>query len=245
MTKMWNASSEFAGRKPAAKPKRKRKNLAGRPTAAELDRRKALVMDVATELFVERGYAATSLVDIARGAGVATRTLYQHFGDKEAIFREVIFARDEGAALERPAVLPGDTLFDTLKRAGRYAYDVTYREKSIGLMRLMIAESNRFPDFMKTVAISIFARFRRNIEKVFEQLEAAGLIPPGDHARSAELYSDLVLGSHPIMTYTNWDAAPPTDADLEDRVTLFIAGRFGSAVAKVARTKQAKLKAAD
>ncbi len=232
-----------ARRKPAAaKPRRKRKNTAGRPTAAELDRRKALVMDVATELFVTRGFAATSLVDIARGAGVATRTLYQHFGDKEAIFREVIFARDEGAALEQPTVMPGDTLFAALQRAGHYAYHVTYRDKSIGLMRLMIAESNRFPEFMKSVAVSILARFRRNIEKVFERLEMAGLIPSGDHARSAELFSDLMLGSHPIMTYTNWDATPPDDVDLEGRIELFIAGRFGQTVAKTARSKVAKLK---
>ena len=224
-----------------SKPKRRRKNLAGRPTAAELDRRKALVMEVATALFVERGFAATSLVDIARGAGVATRTLYQHFGDKEAIFREVIFARDEETAVERPMVEPGDTLFTALERAARYAYAVTYREKSIGLMRLMIAESNRFPDFMKEVAISIFARFRRNFAKLLEQIEAAGLIPPGDHTRSAELFSDLVLGSHPIMVYTNWDAQPPSDADLEERVELFILGRFGAAVAKAARSKVAKM----
>ena len=221
--------------------KKKQLNQAGRPTASELERRKALVMDVATDLFVTQGFAATSLVDIAKGAGVATRTLYQHFGDKEAIFREVIFARDEGQAIERPEVQPGDTLFDALLRGGHYAFQVTYRERSIGLMRLMIAESARFPDFMQSVAISIFGRFRRNHEKLFEGLEAAGLIPPGDHARSAELFSDLVLGSHPIMIYTNWDAAAPSEADLEERVELFIRGRFDAPVVKAARTKKAKL----
>ena len=223
------------------KARRKPKNLAGRPTASELERRKGLVMDVATELFVNHGYAATSLVDIAKGAGVATRTLYQHFGDKEAIFREVIFARDEGEALEQPQVQPGDTLYDALQRGGFYAYQVTYRERSIGLMRLMIAESNRFPEFMQSVAISIFGRFRRNIEKLFEQLEAARLIPAGNHARSAELFSDLVLGSHPIMTYTNWNAEPPTDADLNDRIMLFIRGAFESAVVAAAKTRKAVL----
>ena len=172
---------------------------------------------------------------------MATRTLYQHFGDKEAIFREVIFARDDGAALDKPKVQPGDTLFTALQRGGNYAYEVTYREKSIGLMRLMIAESNRFQDFMQSVAISIFGRFRRNIERLFEGMEAAGLIPPGDHARSAELFFDLVLGSHPIMTYTNWDAQPPTKQDLDERVDLFIRGRFDTAVVKVAKTRKAKL----
>jgi TetR/AcrR family transcriptional regulator, mexJK operon transcriptional repressor len=223
-----------------AKSKRKRLNQAGRPTASELERRKGRVMEVATELFVERGFAATSLVDIARGAGVATRTLYQHFGDKEVIFREVIFARDAEAALQPPKVESGDTLYDALLNASEYAYTITYRERSIGLMRLMIAESNRFPEFMQSIAKSIFSNFRSNIEKVLEALAAAGLIPQGDHARSAELFSDLVLGSHPIMTYTNWDAALPGKDDVEERLEMFILGRFGSAVAKSARTKKVK-----
>lgn len=227
-------------RRPPVKTKRKRSNQAGRPTAAELERRKERVMQVATELFVERGFAATSLVDIARGAGVATRTLYQHFGDKEVIFREVIFARDAEAALQPPKVEPGDTLYSALLNASNYAYEITYRERSIGLMRLMIAESNRFPEFMQSVAKSIFSHFRSNIEKVLEALAGAGLIPQGNHARSAELFSDLVLGSHPIMTYTNWDSALPGKADVEERLEMFILGRFGPTVAKNARTKKVK-----
>lgn len=224
-----------------AKPKRKKANQAGRPTAAELERRKERVMEISTELFVQRGYAATSLVDIARGAGVATRTLYQHFGDKEAIFREVVFARDASTAIERPGVEPEDTLFTALRRLGHYAYAVTYRDQSIGLMRLMIAESTRFPDFMRSLAISIFARFRRNFEKVFEALEAAGLIPHGVHARSAELFSDLVLGAHPIMTYTEWDPTTPSDEDLDERIELFILGRFGAEVSGRSHTLKADL----
>lgn len=244
MTGLPSTDRIFAGigtlRRPPVKSKRKRSNQAGRPTAAELERRKERVMQVATELFVERGFAATSLVDIARGAGVATRTLYQHFGDKEVIFREVIFARDAEAALQPPKVEAGDTLYSALLNASNYAYEITYRERSIGLMRLMIAESNRFPEFMQSVAKSIFSHFRSNIEKVLEALAGAGLIPQGNHARSAELFSDLVLGSHPIMTYTNWDSALPGKADVEERLEMFILGRFGPTVAKNARTKKVK-----
>ena len=223
-----------------AKARPRRPNQAGRPTAEELERRKGRVMTVATEMFVEHGFAATSLVDIARAAGVATRTLYQHFGDKEAIFREVISARDSAGAVKQPTLEAGDTLFIALRRAADYAVQVTHRDEAVGLMRLMIAESNRFPDFMRSTVLSIFARFRRNFEKLFEALEAAGLIPDGNHARSAELFSDFILGSRPIMTYTNWDAAWPTNEDLDDRVELFILGRFGSAAARVARTRKAR-----
>ena len=232
---------------PIEKKKPKRiKNQAGRPTAAELERRKGRVMDVATELFVRHGYAATSLVDIAKGAGVATRTLYQHFGDKEAMFREVIFARDVGTVIVPPTIEPADTLSSLLGRTARYAIDVSLRQRSIDLMRLMVAESHRFPDFMQKVATSIFARFRRNIAKVFEAAAGQGLIPDGDHDRSAELFADLILGNTPIMTYTNWRIAPPTDQDLDDRVTLFIRGRLTAAApepkpaVRKAATRQAK-----
>lgn len=230
-----------SGRAPMKpKSKRKKANQAGRPTASELERRKARVMEVATDMFVTQGFAATSLVDIARGSGVATRTLYQHFGDKEAIFREVIFARDAEAALQAPTVESGDTLYSALLRTAEYANAVTYRDQSVGLMRLMIAESKRFPEFMQSVGMAIFSHFRRNIEKVIEGLAEAALIPDGDHARSAELFSDLVLGSHPLMTYTNWDASPPSEGDIEERLDLFILGRFGAAIAKTARTRKVK-----
>lgn len=231
----------WRGTQKPVKGRRKPRGQAGRPTAEELERRKARALEVATQLFIERGYAATSIVEIAELAGIATRTLYQHFGDKEAIFREVIYARDVGASLPKPVLEEGDTLFTALRRLCDYCYAVTYQEKSIGLMRLMIAESARFPEFMSSVVASIFARFMRNIEKMFIALEDAGLMPKGDHARSAELFADVIQGSHPIMVYTNWNSQVPSEADLEERVDLFIVGRFGPAVAKTARTKKAKL----
>ena len=234
------AKSLRASKTTKSKSSAKRLNQAGRPTAVELERRKALAIQVATELFVSQGYAATSLVDIAKSAGVATRTIYQHFGDKEAMFREVIFARDTGSVLHPPVLEPGDTLFSALSKVADYAYEVTFRERSIGLMRLMIAESNRFPDFMRSVANSIFARFRQNIRRMFNELEAAGLIPAGDHNRSAALFGDIVLGSSPIMTYTSWATSPPDETDKEERIEFFILGRYGPQVAEMSKIRQAE-----
>jgi AcrR family transcriptional regulator len=204
-------------------PVRRKRNRAGRPTAEELERRKLRVMDVATDMFVTRGYAATTLLDIAKQAGVATRTLYQHFGDKEDIFREVVFARDT-AIIHPPVVEEGESLVAALRKAGRYCYDVALRPRSIDLMRLMIAESARFPELMSTVATKIFTRFTGNIAELFRQLAAKGLIPEGDHDRSAELFADLLLGNRTVMIYFGWASAVPTDEDIEVKVELFING---------------------
>ncbi|MFB9925420.1 helix-turn-helix domain-containing protein [Amycolatopsis halotolerans] len=44
----------------------------------------------ARELFLEHGYAATALTQVARQAGVAPRTVYVRFGTKAASFRRGI-----------------------------------------------------------------------------------------------------------------------------------------------------------
>lgn len=199
-------------------------------------------MEVATDMFVSRGYAATTLLDIARKAGVATRTVYQHFGDKEALFREVVFARPT-AIVNPPVLEEGEDLLAALRKAGRYCYDVALRPRSIDLMRLMIAESGRFPELMSMVATKIFTRFTGNIAALFRQLAANGLIAEGDHDRSAELFADLLLGNRTVMIYFGWASAVPTDEDIEFKVDLFVNGRLGAArAAKPAGKRERKPK---
>jgi AcrR family transcriptional regulator len=48
-----------------------------------------LLVSVARELFTEKGYAATSIEEIIKGAGVARGALYHHFAGKDALFRAV------------------------------------------------------------------------------------------------------------------------------------------------------------
>ena len=67
------------------------------------------VQRAALELFADRGYATTTVDDIAARAGVSARTVFRHFRDKE----EVLFDADDalsaalvGAARSAPADLP-------------------------------------------------------------------------------------------------------------------------------------------
>jgi TetR/AcrR family transcriptional repressor of mexJK operon len=209
-------------------------NRAGRPTSAELERRKARVMEVATALFVQHGYAATSLVDIAKAAGVATRTLYQHFGDKESIFLDVMTARETGAVFPQPSVDEATTAFEALMLIARYTCDVSFRPRSVDLMRLMIAESKRFPDFMKKLCRKTFSRFKANVAEMFDELAARKITASTDSAKSASLFVDLILGSTPLFVYAGWSSSRPTDEELQAKVELFIRGRFSPAAAKKA-----------
>jgi len=58
-------------------------------TAPRVDRRRA-VLDAATALFAERGFAGVSLQDIAETAGTHKTTLFYHFPTKEALHEAVL-----------------------------------------------------------------------------------------------------------------------------------------------------------
>lgn len=238
---MANSSAvALENRQSKARGKSSDRNQAGRPTTAELERRKIVVMEVATELFVAHGYAGTSLVDIAKQAGVATRTLYQHFGDKEAIFREVIFARRSAHLIPSLSCDPALSTFDQLMAAAHSSINYAIRGTSLDLMRLMVGESRRFPDLMKRVATATFARFNENIAVVFSELAAANRIPDDDHLQSARVFLDLVIGNTAMLHYMGWEMSHPDEAMLEAKVEMFILGRFGPDVAASARTSPAR-----
>jgi AcrR family transcriptional regulator len=205
---------------------------AGRPTSDELERRKQRVIEAATKLFVDHGFAATSLVDIARHAGVATRTIYQHFGDKADMFREVIFSRDNAPPTEPPAISGEDSLFTSLMRIAHYTLEISLNPKTVKLMRLMVSEHERFAELTRKVANTSYEAFYGHIQKMFAELHRLGRIPANDHLQTARFFADFILGATPFYNYANWLDRRPTDVQLSAKIELFIRGRFGVEVAK-------------
>ncbi|MEE0435324.1 MAG: TetR/AcrR family transcriptional regulator [Peptococcaceae bacterium] len=60
-----------------------------------------LILDVATRLFTEKGYDATSLADIINETHLSKGAIYHHFSSKEEIFSEIFrrIGRENTAAL--------------------------------------------------------------------------------------------------------------------------------------------------
>lgn len=61
-------------------------------------RRRRQLLDVALQVFAERGFHDTSMNDIAEAAGVTKPVLYQHFRSKRELFGELL--SDCGSALQ-------------------------------------------------------------------------------------------------------------------------------------------------
>jgi AcrR family transcriptional regulator len=84
-----------------AAPRRRRYHSPRRAQQAA-DTRRA-VLEAARELFTRRGYAATSVAEIAQRAGVALDTVYATVGRKPALLRELVETSLSGQDAAVPA----------------------------------------------------------------------------------------------------------------------------------------------
>jgi AcrR family transcriptional regulator len=82
------------------KPSSRRYNAARRRAAAQRTRR--AILDAAARLFLERGYVATTVADIAAAAGVALDTIYAGVGRKPTLFRLLIETAISGTDAPMP-----------------------------------------------------------------------------------------------------------------------------------------------
>jgi len=122
------------------------------PDARRWSRRKAArpqeLVAAALDLFVERGYAATRLEDVAAAAGVSKGTVYLYFANKEELFKTVV--RENMV----PALARGIDLVDRyegstpelLRELLLGWWGLIGSTPVAGLTKLIMAESRNFPD---------------------------------------------------------------------------------------------------
>lgn len=72
--------------------------------------RKTFILDVAHQLFAQKGYEATTIEDILALTGIAKGTLYYHFRNKEAILNAIIARTTEDIVARATRVVHSDAL---------------------------------------------------------------------------------------------------------------------------------------
>jgi AcrR family transcriptional regulator len=97
-------------------------------------RRHAMILDIATELFIEKGFHATTTEDIARHGAFSVGLIYRHFAKKEDILFEAIQSTSHRILSELPALIEGEPnplrrFFVALKHYHRI--DIENRQSSI------------------------------------------------------------------------------------------------------------------
>lgn len=103
------------------------------------------ILEVATEVFKEEGFAQASMSAICSRVGGSKATLYNHFASKEELFFEVMF-RSSAAEFEASlrALDAGiEDVAEALHRFGTRFLAVLYSPEVLAARRLVIAEAGR------------------------------------------------------------------------------------------------------
>jgi AcrR family transcriptional regulator len=140
------------------------------------DARPQELLAAALDLFVERGYAATRLDDVAAHAGVSKGTLYLYFTNKEELFKAVV----------RENMLPVLTQAEEIIDCYQGHSAELFREfmlrwwqrigstKLSGITKLMMAESGNFPEVTQFYHDEVISRSNALIIRMLERGIARG-----------------------------------------------------------------------
>ena len=164
------------------------------------DARPAELAAAALELFVEKGFAATRLEDVAVKAGVSKGTLYLYFDSKAALLKAVV---EEGIV---PLLDQGEDMLarhqgsaaDLLRHMILTWWALIGASKLSGICKLMIAEAHNFPDIASYYHDRVIARGHDLMRRVLE----AGIARGEFRSIAIEPTIDVVFA--PVLMLAIW-----------------------------------------
>jgi AcrR family transcriptional regulator len=151
------------------------------------------ILTAAFEAFRERGYAATSTLEIATRAHVSKRELYALVGNKQQMLIAAIAERAKRfkAPADLPVLRDHATLARVLTAFGtRFVREVS-DPHVVAVFRLAIAEAVQAPEVARTLDSSGRETGRAALRHIMTQARAAGLID-GNPADMAEQFAGLL-----------------------------------------------------
>jgi AcrR family transcriptional regulator len=199
---------------------------AGRAAQARATRRR--VIDAAHSLLLEKGYASTTMGEVAVRAGVSVETVYKRFGSKAALTKQVydvvLAGDDEPVPLrERPQIQAILAESDPRRKVARYAALARQLGERLGpLLAVLLGSRSADADLDEFARTTDEERLTGSAAFVAQLADSGGLrrgVDP-DRARdvlwaliSPELYLLLVVRrGWPLDDYERWLVEAISDA---------------------------------
>ena len=156
---------------------RRKYDTTGRQAAADETRKR--ILRSARALFLERGYAGTTMPAIAESAGVAVDTLYATIGPKPAMFRLLIETTISGAdeavpALDREYVRAIRAESDPARKLERYAHAIREIQDQLAPLVIHLRDAARAEPQLAQLWQEISNRRATNMRLFVAELDRAG-----------------------------------------------------------------------
>ncbi|MDO9500144.1 TetR/AcrR family transcriptional regulator [Falsiroseomonas sp.] len=197
----------------------------GRDPMPEAQRAR-LLCEAAAQVFLRDGYAAARMDDVARGAGMSKRTLYQLYPSKAALFEATI--AEAVAPLHLDMELERDpdlrrALNGILLAAAQQLLSPTQS----AIFRLVIAEGQRSPELAEAFHRVKLSRGPSALQRRLAAEIAAGRLKLADPEAAAHMLFGMVCGARHMMMMLGVCEAPDAatlSAMAQDAVEVFLAG---------------------
>ena len=148
------------------------------------------LLTVAKTTFGEKGFAATTMDDIAGAAGMSKKTLYKLFDSKSDLFRAMLTANlQRFAFLDEPQ--SHASAIEDLRRALRKIADIVLVPDEIALHRLLIAERRQSPALATIFSEVIFNSGSQGIITCVKRVQ----IKPPLRDMPVQIVADMMLGA--------------------------------------------------
>jgi AcrR family transcriptional regulator len=119
----------------------------GRPPKRSEEETRRVLIEAAAAEFEAKGYAATSMADVAQRAGVSTKTVYRLIPNKADLLTRVVSDRIGQFMLEIDAeALDPLPTSEALERILIAYGTLTLSQRTIAMHRLVIRECDQFPE---------------------------------------------------------------------------------------------------
>jgi AcrR family transcriptional regulator len=173
-----------------AKPRRRYDSRRRQAQAAQTRHE---ILGAAHRLFLERGYAGTTLASVAEGAGVVVETIYRAFGGKAGLFKAVVEAAVAGGAAraerspeQRPAIQAVIAEADPRRQLELYAATQPGIHARIGPLFHVLAEAAAADPELAEVSRQMDEQRLAGMGRFAQLLADRGALRPGlsvDEAR--------------------------------------------------------------
>ncbi|MEI2302121.1 TetR/AcrR family transcriptional regulator [Ensifer sp. MJa1] len=165
----------------------------GRPQVRCDDDTRRVIILSAERQFCDLGYEAANINVIARNSGVSTKTLYRLFPTKADLFERVISLRIAEFVLEADeenldAVDVKTALVRLLAAYGHLVLSVD----TIAIIRLVLAEAERFPEIAATFWEQAIERTNATLERWLKKQVVQGRLVVADPHMAADMLRGMM-----------------------------------------------------
>jgi AcrR family transcriptional regulator len=200
----------------------------GRPQLRSDGETRAIIFENARHEFAANGYAATSMEAVARRAGVSTKTLYRLVPNKAALFEAMVTERiDRFASVVKLRGCRGRDIETALTDALIVFAELILDGEVIALQRVILAESDKFPEAAETFYHSAIRRTEDTLAGWLKAQAARGLLEIGDATVAASMLLGM-LAFQPMRAVMFGHEPPPGREEIERRArecaVLFLKG---------------------